>query len=407
MIAGFNGNLAKWAAGENVGVDTVASERCTKMNVRFAKHAKTSAVFGGQGRLVDVKFDGTEIGGALLGFVLGPRPVWTFVPLRLTKFFVAPRAGSAVRAGNIFQRKDPPFRPAPPFQLIAGRAQQKTDARLARVHRWTGINVIAGNGAIPFPVHQPRSGAGKTIKRFVDGYSQAGGFRLEVHLLKTARFCVGKNGVGRRVGAVQIAKVIARQVKRWKRLHCAAMTRIAGIEIAFGAVKNRAEVLALDNDLMPVLGPLRRAFERLWQWHRLRFAELNAGFMDERTLLAGDAEKHFFAGDCSSRNWNLQFAFGRRGQMESTLAGFLPDLPLKIEFAEIREGVTVFHGDSNGFLAGCKRDVAPVNPDGTENVASQPPFGLGTSPGINQSPEAVMPRVTGGLAVGKIKGVVM
>ena len=70
MVAGFNGNLAERTTGENVGVDTVASERCTKMNVRFAKDAKSSALFGSQGRLVDVKFDGTEIGGALLGFVL-------------------------------------------------------------------------------------------------------------------------------------------------------------------------------------------------------------------------------------------------------------------------------------------------------------------------------------------------
>ena len=70
MIAGSNGNLAEWTAGEHVGVDPVARKRCTKMNVRFATHAKSSAVFGSQGRLVDVEFDGTEIGGALLGFVL-------------------------------------------------------------------------------------------------------------------------------------------------------------------------------------------------------------------------------------------------------------------------------------------------------------------------------------------------
>src|ERR1039458_2403124 len=104
------------------------------MAVAVGIGAEARTVRRHQRSLPDVVFDGAEVGGAQLGFVLRPRPGRAHVPMSLPPLLVAVRAGDPLRAADAFRREGAPLGPTIPLDLIAGGRQQEANARLPRLH---------------------------------------------------------------------------------------------------------------------------------------------------------------------------------------------------------------------------------------------------------------------------------
>src|ERR1035441_3827620 len=349
-VIGLERHLAQGTAPEQVRGHAAGRQRCAEMAVTDGVSAETRAIRRHQRSLPDIVLDGAEVGGAQLSFVLRPRPGRAHIPMRLAPLLVAVRAGSALGAADVFWRECAPLGPTPPFDLIAGPLEQKADARLPRIHWLAGIGVIAGHNAQAILVHQPGCGAGETLIVVVDNEPQAGGLLLDFDALKVAGLGVREHGVGRRVRPIEVPEVIARDVDGGERFDRASVARVGGVEVAFGPVKDSGKALALDDDLVAIVAPARRAGGKPGQGDGLLAAELDNSVVNHSTRSAGYVERDAVA--LGGSGWHRDFEFalsgGRKGEGGAPFVAI--GLPRKLKLTEVGEGVAVLNWNANGLL---------------------------------------------------------
>src|SRR5579862_9532047 len=165
------------------------------MSVGVGAGCQFRAGWRSQCRLVDIVFDGTEIGGAQFGFVEGPRPFRPAIPLGGLEVMIAMSPRGTFGPEGALPRKYSPFGPASPLQLVTGWIKRKTNAEFTRVHRFTGIGIIARDGSGTGPGNQPGDVAAKIVVMIEYSQAKTGGCFFDFDSVYVAGGWVWKDGV--------------------------------------------------------------------------------------------------------------------------------------------------------------------------------------------------------------------